>query len=104
MSIEETIKILLEGGIVGACLIFLLKWMLTRWEKSLEKIEKRIVVFSVSILTLQQVLIRHDLTVHGFNPSLGKDLEESAKLAITKYDALYAILEDLKTTVQREMQ
>lgn len=99
---------LLELGVVSGAFIFMLRWMMTRFEKELKSINKSqvdcgktIAALSVVIVSMQKQLLSHDLTVHGINPSTGADNDERARVAIKKYNELHTILNETSVTLSR---
>tara|TARA_Y100000034_G_scaffold135318_1_gene206777 strand:- start:985 stop:1365 length:381 start_codon:yes stop_codon:yes gene_type:complete len=96
----------IEGGaVVVMCGAFLLvlKWMLHRFTKALERIEYAQHSHTVTLLTLFQALIRHDATVSGVNPASGHDDDTRDTNATRKYTAIIKSLEELQTAVVSRM-
>lgn len=102
----EASKLVLEWGgmgVLAAAFLFMLKWMMTRFEKSLETIEKRqdvttkaIDVNTAAIIGIHQTLLAHDLTMVGIKPGDGEAMDEQAGTALKKYREVQSQLEVMK--------
>ena len=90
-------------GLLSFGFIFMLRWMMTKFEAALAQISDRQTSHSKSlqlhgalIIGLQKQLLAHDLTVHGINPSTGADADERAAGALKKYEECQKSLTDVQ--------
>jgi hypothetical protein len=98
------------GGfaVLGGAFILVLRWMMSQFAKRLDTIVSAQIQMARSmdvntsiIMNLQQMLLAHDLTVHGINPAAGADLNESAERAHKKYSELLSSIEETRRAVMR---
>lgn len=66
---------------------------LVRWTKTC----------AVALVNLKMMIISHDATVHGVNPSLGKDISESARIAVIKYEDIIQQLQAFKKAIEEAL-
>jgi hypothetical protein len=108
MNVEH--RLLTEWGIQGVvavAFLFLLRWMMTRFEVALTKITERqdhhatsLDVLTCAILSLQQQLLVHDLTVSGLNPAAGATVDERVRKALKRFEEVQNMLKELQRLVQ----
>jgi hypothetical protein len=79
--------------VVQYAFLVLLGWVLVRQTQLLRDMHASIDLNTVWLIELHKVLLAHDLTVTGINPSAGGDDEERESRAYHKYRELQAGLE-----------
>lgn len=107
-----------EFGVVAVSFVFVLRWMMTRFEKELEdiretqvdtaqemivatrKLQRAVIAQSLIVTSMQKQLLSHDLTVTGINPSTGSELNERAEKAVQKYEELQHSLNDCQVALR----
>lgn len=92
---------LTSNAILGFTFVLIVRWMLGRFSADSTAIQKAIEVNTVTLLSLQQQLLAHDLTVTGINPSAGADLNERSEKALRKYEEVNRSIAELKQVVLR---
>lgn len=94
------------GGmaIVGAGFILMLKHLLNQQGKTSNEITQAIHTNSLLLLQLQKELLRHDATVRGLNPSVGKDQDERVNQALEIYENIQQEIERTATVIKRRMR
>ena len=91
-----------EGGAVvvmtGAFLV-ILQWMLRRFSRALEEIETAQHGLTLSILALQQMLLRHDYSMSGMEVKDPRGEEASEKSATKKYSEIQTTIDEIKAVI-----
>ena len=100
----EGISEIIRLGIVGSAFIFMLRWVLMRFDKSQQRIYVGLTTNTLCLIAMQKQFLTHDLTVSGLNPSAGADLDERARLAIRKYDEIQTTLNTIYAQIKRELE
>lgn len=101
-------------GLLGGAFVFVLRWLLTKFDeaqaattRAIERMTQSIVgtanIQAVALLNLQSQLMLHDLTVSGLNPSAGGDVDERSNKAFKKYTEILQHLEDMKRVLLAEV-
>ena len=92
--------------VLGAAFLLILRFMMSQFTNSLKSIIRgqerhstSIDAVTTTILTMQQILLAHDLTVTGINPSLGETVEERAKVELDKYTKLQNMIGEQKKAI-----
>ena len=62
--------------------------------ESQSEVQLELRTLMVAIVSLQKMLLAHDLTVRGLNPSAGGDLDERTNQAVRVYQDLQTALEE----------
>lgn len=94
------------GAIVVAAGLMLRQMLVTHKEDmaehrdSIKELTKAISIQSLSIMSLYQLFLAHDLTVRGLNPSTGVDLNERANKALVVYQRCEQALKDISKSIQ----
>lgn len=94
-----------QGTALTAVLVafgVIIRWMLNRFDSTLDQIVQTQRIHTVTILNLQQQILIHDLTVSGLNPATGADFDERDSKAFTRYAAIQEGMEDLKKMIQEQ--
>ena len=78
---------------------FMLRWVLQKFDKSINSLVRAVNVNTVAVLAMQKQLLAHDLTVTGLNPATGVDIDERTNKALAKYREISLDMEELKRLV-----
>lgn len=111
----ELLTKLVEHGIVAAAFLYILYWLLNKQSRMAEEqaayarinnIEVANAIRSLTsvVMGMQQLLLTHDLTVHGLNPSTGETFEERDSLAHKKYSDIMISIEEQRDLLHRVNQ
>ena len=84
-------KFIAEAGILPAMFAFVLRWMMTRFERDLQRLgekqqkaAKASTAQALMIVELQKQVLAHDLSMTGIDPA-DEMLPDTARMALKKY-------------------
>ena len=100
---------LAENGIIAGAFLYILYWLLNKQSCEAREHSKQAQLTNLEVASairslvnastgMQQLLLTHDLTVSGLNPSVGDNFEERDSLALKKYTDVMTAMEE-----QREL-
>lgn len=89
-------------AIVGGAFLFVIRWLMTQFQKALERNTTHLAVQSLLIVSLQKQLLAHDLTVSGLNPHSGSDIDERTNKGYMKYRELHKDLGEVQRMIRSE--
>ncbi len=104
VEIAPIISKMVETGGLGGVVFLLLRWILTQQTKEIRKLVHAIDINAAALIALQKMLLAHDLTVTGINPSTGVDLDERATAALNKYQEIQLTLDNLSELIKCNSQ
>lgn len=87
-------------GVLAIAFLLVLRWMMTRFDYTIKSNTCAILTLSASMMATQHILLAHDLTVTGINPSTGADLDARAQRAYTKYCDLEHKIDETRRIVE----
>jgi len=87
------------SAVLFAAFAMVLRHLLTTFSKQQRAQTHAIESLTATVIGLQEMLLQHDATVRGINPSVGEDAEERAKEATAHYKALLRLMKEQRRAV-----
>jgi len=95
MSFDIMLTQVLENGLIAACFVFVLYWILNKFSADLRLVAIQMQVVSLILIGFQKQFLLHDAQVRGINPSTGDTEDERHNMALAEYKTLQKGLDSL---------
>lgn len=99
-----TPELLSEAGavaVISFLLVLVVRYLLRDMTQAIESIARQVRANTMSVLALMDMIIRHDATVRGVNPSTGVTDDERFKNAVEVYEAILREIQNLQLSLRR---